>query len=181
MTADLSAVFEAASDAQQMILECWIKTTTVSRAILGLYSTGLDYQVALTLSASGELVVEYTDSGGTLTTHNTADVVNDGQWHHIVLDMANTNKAVYLDGVLGAITLTVPPDMHGLRHLHVGGYRGNRLFAGQIAHVAVTHCPTQTTSTMITEFVETRYEAGTAAFAGEDADVRVTRLARYGA
>ncbi|MBE4790922.1 LamG-like jellyroll fold domain-containing protein [Streptomyces caniscabiei] len=180
LTADVGAVFEAASDAQQMILECWIKTTTVSRAILGLYSTGLDNQLALTLSASGELVLEYTDSGGTLTTLNTADVVTDGEWHHIVLDMANTNKAVYLDGALGAITLNNPPDMHGIRHLHVGGYRGSRMFSGQIAHVAVTHLPTQTTSLLITEFVDTRYAAGTTAFAGEDADVRVARLARYG-
>ena len=78
LTADVGAVFEAASDAQQMILECWIKTTTMSRAILGLYSTGLDNQLVLTLSASGELVLEYTDSGGTLTTLNTADVVTDG-------------------------------------------------------------------------------------------------------
>jgi hypothetical protein len=180
LTADVGAVFEAASDAQQMIVECWIKTTTVSRAILGLYSTGLDNQVVLTLSASGELVLEYTDSGGTLTTLNTADVVADGQWHHIVLDMAATNKATYIDGALGVITLNNPPDMHGIRHLHVGGYRGGRLFNGQIAHLSVTHCPTQTTSLMITEFVETRYEAGTTAFAGEDADVRVARLARYG-
>jgi hypothetical protein len=179
LTADLGSVFE--TDARQMILECWFKTTTTNRAILGLHSTGLDDQIVLTVNSSGEMAMEYTNSGGTLTVHSFGDAVADGEWHHVMLNIASINKTMYLDGALGGISLGNPPDMHGIRHLHVGGYRNNRLFAGQIAHVAVTHCATQTDGgLMISDLSETRYEAGTTAFAGEDADVRIERLARYG-
>ncbi|MEU5192753.1 LamG-like jellyroll fold domain-containing protein [Streptomyces scabiei] len=176
LVADLGTVFETASNAQQMVLECWIKTTTNNRAILGLYSTGLDYQVVLTVDSSGNLAMEYTDSGGTLTAFSTAHAVADGEWHHLLLDVINVNKSLRLDGALAAITLATPPNMYGLRHLNVGGYRGGRLFNGQIAHVAVTHASTSDMSLL----PPLRYEAGTTAFAGEDADVRVARLARYG-
>lgn len=181
LVADLGAVFEAASDAQQMIVECWFKTTTSTRAILGLHSANLDCQVVLTVDSSGNLAMEYTDTGaGTLTAFSTAQAVADGEWHHVMLDVANINKSLRLDGALAAVTLANPPDLHGLRHLNVGGYRSNRLFNGQIAHVAVTHVDTQTTSALITALSPLRYEAGTTAFAGEDADVCVGRLARYG-
>ncbi|MFM9681095.1 LamG-like jellyroll fold domain-containing protein [Streptomyces brasiliscabiei] len=179
LVADVGAVFEAASDAQQMIVECWIKTTTSTRAILGLHSTTLDYQVVLTVNSSGNLAMEYTDSGGTLSTFNSTAAVADGEWHHVMLDIVGVsgNKSLRIDGGLAAITLANPPDMHGLRQLHVGGYRSNRLFNGQIAHVAVTHA---TAPSAIATMETQRYEAGTTAFAGEDADVRVARLARYG-
>ncbi|MDX3162442.1 hypothetical protein PV516_01325 [Streptomyces scabiei] len=179
LTADLGSVFEA--DARQVLLECWFKTTTTNRAILGLHSTGLDYQLVLLVNSSGEIAMEYTNSGGALTAHSFGDAVADGAWHHVILDVAALNKVMYLDGALAGISLSNPPDMYGLRNLHVGGYRSNRLFAGQIAHVAVTHCDFHNDGgLMFDALAVTRYEAGTTAFAGEDADIRAARLARYG-
>ncbi|KND29911.1 LamG-like jellyroll fold domain-containing protein [Streptomyces stelliscabiei] len=178
LVADLGSVFEAASGANQMIFECWIKTSTVSRAILGFYSAGLDNQVVLTVNSSGNLAMEYTDTGSALTVFNSTAAVADGAWHHVMLDMIGVsgNKSLRVDGALAAITLANPPAMSGIRFLNVGGFRGSRLFSGQIAHVAVTHAGTSDITTM----EALRYEAGTTAFAGEDADVRVERLARYG-
>lgn len=176
LTADLGTVFESDSNAYtSQTIECWFKTTTVSRALFGLYETNLDHQIVLALNASGHLTVEFTDTGGTLTV-NTGPAVNfaDGQWHHVTHTI-DLNPRFYIDGSPSTFTPGVPV-MSGLRHLHVGGYRGGRLFAGEIAHLAITH----STAAVIDDIAPLHYEAGTTAFAGEDADVRVTRLARYG-
>ncbi|MFJ7049052.1 LamG domain-containing protein [Streptomyces sp. NPDC101112] len=174
LVANLGTVFEQTSNTYQMTLEFWFKTTTTSRAMVGLYETNLDHQVVIAIDSSGQLVVDYTDVGGALATFTTFNVVNDGQWHHVAWD-AHDTKRFYLDGV--ASTFTVPvPNMTGMRHLNVGGYRGGRLFVGQIAHLAITHSATGVIDTL----APLHWEAGTTGFAGEDADVRIERLTRYG-
>ncbi|MEH0579000.1 LamG domain-containing protein [Streptomyces sp. B21-108] len=173
LTGDLGASFQAAMTSAALNVEFWFKTTTTSRAILGLYEPSLDHQVVYTLSASGELSVEYTDSGGTLSVHNSLVVLNDGAWHHVVHKQFGTPR-LYVDGTARTVQAFMPV-MVSLRNLHVGGYRAARLFTGQIAHVAVTLSDADVGSDLSTA----HYDAGTTGFSGETADVRIERLAKY--
>ncbi|WP_406365306.1 LamG domain-containing protein [Streptomyces sp. NBC_00645] len=174
LAADLGSTFAADSTTYYQTIEFWIKTTTVSRAILGLFESGLDHQLVFALNASGVLTIEYTDSGGTLTVYTSGGAaLTDGAWHHIVWD-GNPTKQLYVDGVAGSITGSVP-DMVGLRTLHVGGYRNGRLFNGQIAHIAVTSVFGNIGATI----APAHYQAATSGFSGEAADDRIQRLARY--
>lgn len=174
LVGDLGATFQADSTTYWQTVEFWIKTTTPSRAILGMFDSGLDHQLVYALNASGALTIEYTDSGGTLTVYGGGGAaLNDGNWHHVVHD-GYVNKQLYIDGVAGPFTLQVV-DMVGLRTMHVGGYRGGRLFNGQIAHVAVTSVNGNIGATIS----PSHYQAATTGFSGEDADVRIARLARY--
>ncbi|MFE1925791.1 LamG-like jellyroll fold domain-containing protein [Streptomyces asoensis] len=172
LTGDLGAAFQANSGPYATSVDFWIKTTTTSRAILGLYEPTLDHQVVFALDGSGQLTIEYTDSGGTLTVYGSLRTLNDGAWHHILWD-GNLSTRLYIDGVAGPVAALIPA-MSGLRFLHVGGYRGARMFAGQIAHVAVTFSTANVGATLS----PLRWAAITG-FAGEDGDVRVQRLARY--
>ncbi|MFJ9020809.1 LamG-like jellyroll fold domain-containing protein [Streptomyces sp. NPDC102259] len=173
LVGDLGAAFQTNSGPYVTSIDFWIKTTTTSRAILGMYEPSLDHQVVLALDASGQLTVEYTDSGGTLTVYNSLRTLNDGSWHHILWD-GNLSTRLYIDGVAGPVSVLTPA-MSGLRFLHVGGYRGARMFVGQIAHVAVTF----STGSIGATLSPLRWSAATTGFSGEDADARVTRLARY--
>lgn len=173
LVGDLGATFEATSGSYAQVVEFWVKTTTTSRAILGMYETGLDHQYVMALSASGELTIEHTASGGTLAVYNSLQVINDGGWHHILHD-GYGSKRLWIDGAAAPFTLSVV-DTPSLRTLHVGGYRGARMFDGQIAHLAITHVTGNIGSTVSPD----RYAAGATGFAGEDADVRIERLARY--
>lgn len=173
LTGDLGPVFQTAMNSAALNVEFWFKSTTTSRAILGLYEPSLDHQVVYALSASGELTVEYTDSGGTLSVHNSLVVLNDGLWHHVVHQQYGTPR-LYVDGTARTVQAFMPA-MVSLRNLHVGGYRDARLFTGQIAHVAITLSSADVGSSLSTS----HYQAGTTGFSGETADERITRLTRY--
>ncbi|WP_262058514.1 LamG domain-containing protein [Streptomyces sp. STR69] len=172
LTGDLGSAFAANTNSWAFNIEFWIKTTTVGRAILGLYEPSLDHQLVLALSASGELTVEDTDSGGSLVVHNSGTVLTDGNWHHVVYDTYGTAQ-VFIDGAPGPVIFTFTPQ-YALRNLHVGGYRSGRLFNGQIAHLAITFAGGDVGTQLMTH-----YSAGTAGYSGETADVRMQRLARY--
>lgn len=174
LTGDLGAQFAADSTTYWQTTEFWIKTTTVSRAILGMFDSGLDHQIVYALNASGVLTIEHTDGGGTLTVYTSGGAsLTDGNWHHIVHDGYPT-KQLYVDGVASSFTSSVV-DMTGLRTMHIGGYRGARLFAGQIAHVAVTSVNGSIGATSS----PAHYQAATTGFSGEAANLRMQRLARY--
>lgn len=173
LTGDLGSNFQANSGPYAVNIEFWIKTATTSRAILGLYEPSLDHQICFAINGSGQLTVETTEAGGTLNVYGTGSVVNDGAWHHVVFD-STLNAQVYIDGVLAATSVTIPY-ISDLRTLHVGGYRNARLFDGQIAHVAVTFASGRAGDVI----APTHYEAATTGFAGEAADERIERLARY--
>ncbi|MDX3067865.1 hypothetical protein PV518_37870 [Streptomyces sp. ND04-05B] len=152
-------------------IQVWIKTSTVSRAILGMHDTVLDHQLVLALNASGVLTVETTQDGTALTLATTSSGnLADGKWHHLVFDGAA--KRVYVDGaaVGGPLVATSTQDV---RTLYVGGYRSARLFSGQIAHLSV-HLATGPCGAVYAA----SYGALTG-YTGEPADSRVERLARY--
>ncbi|MFH9761309.1 LamG-like jellyroll fold domain-containing protein [Streptomyces anulatus] len=164
---------EAAADSTTWLehIQVWIKTSTSGRAILGMHDPVLDHQLVLALNGSGVLVVESTQDGAPLTISTSASAnLADGQWHHIVYD--GSAKRVYVDGaaVGGMLTAVSTAD---IRSMYVGGYRGARLWAGQIAHVSL-HLATGPLGPLYAA----AYDAATG-FVGESADWRVERLARY--
>nr|WP_202534088.1 LamG-like jellyroll fold domain-containing protein [Streptomyces sp. SID3212] len=178
LTGDLGGGFQSDSNVTDEhtsltpVVEFWFKSTTVSRAILGLYEPGLDHQIVFALNASGVLTIESTETGDALSVVTTGSgVLTNGQWHHVVHD--NSNKTVWIDGFQVGGTLSIPT-MINHRILHVGGYRGARLFSGQIAHVAIHH-GTGPAALVYSD----HWTAGTTAFGGEPADERIERLARY--
>lgn len=178
LTGDLGSVFQSDSNvtvdhgSRTPVVEAWFKTTTPSRAILGLYEPGLDHQLVLALNASGVLTVESTDTGDALSVVTTGSaVLTDGAWHHVMFD--DHAHTIWVDGVQIGSALAVS-DMINHRYLQIGGYRGGRLFSGSIAHVAITHADVG-----VAFILDERYAAGMTGFAGEAADQRIIRLAQY--
>lgn len=151
--------------------QVWIKTSTAGRAILGLHDPSLTVQLVLALNGSGVLTVESTQDGTAMTvaTTTSGNLAND-TWHHIVYDGAA--KRVYVDGaaVGGTLLATSTPDV---RTMYVGGYRGARLFSGQIAHPSL-HLATGPVGPVYAPLY-----GGMTGFSGESSDWRVERLARY--
>ncbi|MGW4388199.1 LamG domain-containing protein [Streptomyces sp. NPDC004685] len=172
LAADLGTAFETDDTNYLPMVSCWVKTTTASRAILGLFSANLDNQLILGINASGSLTVETTNDGTPPVVLPIAGSLTDGSWHHLYFDDAS--KRIYVDGVQIGTTLAAA-SLSSLRILHVGGYRGTRLFNGQIAHVVISHATGPIGGTL----APLQYNAGTTAFAGETADQRIIRLTRY--
>lgn len=171
LVGDLGPQVAADSTSWLEHIQVWIKTSTPGRAILGMHDPVLDHQLVLALNGSGVLVVESTQDGAPLTISTSVSAnLADGQWHHIVYD--GSAKRVYVDGaaVGGMLTAVSTAD---IRSMYVGGYRGARLWSGQIAHVSL-HLATGPLGPLYSQ----TYDAATG-FAGESADWRVERLARY--
>ncbi|WP_404974895.1 hypothetical protein [[Kitasatospora] papulosa] len=151
--------------------QAWIKTSTAGRAILGMHDVILDNQLVLALNGSGVLTVETTQDGSPLTigTSSSGNLA-DGAWHHIVYD--GSLHRVYVDGVPVSGTL-VGTSTQNIRTLYIGGYRSARMFSGQIAHVSL-HLANGPVGSVYAASSDAR-----TGFAGESADWRVERLARY--
>ncbi|MFE9098485.1 hypothetical protein [Streptomyces sp. NPDC007264] len=174
LAVDMGAAAQARLTANQPAMEAWFKTTVTGRAILSLYSADLQYVHLLSLSATGAMQIEWTTTGSSTLTVETvagASGLADGAWHHVVYDQRI--GAVWVDGVEVDATLavTVGADQ---RFLHVGGYRGTRLWDGSLAHVAVYG-----TSGTIGSALATHYDAGANGYAGDSADTRMARFASY--
>jgi len=171
LVADLGPQTAADSTTWATHVQAWIKTTTTGRAILGVHDPILDHQLVLALNASGVLTVETTQDGGALTVATTTSAnLADGAWHHVVYDSAFARA--YVDGASVSGVLAAE-SMQDARTLYVGGYRGARLWSGQIAHVSI-HLANSGVGSVYAPI----YDAITG-FAGESADWRVERLARY--
>lgn len=178
LSGDLGAQYQSDSNSTNghttlgLVIEFWFKTTTTGRAICGLYEPGFDHQIIFALSATGVLTVESTDIGTPLTLVTTSSgILTDGQWHHVIHD--NNSKSIWVDGVQFGGVLNIA-EMNNLRTLQVGGYRSARMFAGQVAHVAIRHA-----NQSIAAALTGHYDAGMTGFAGEPADQRIARLAGY--
>ncbi|MFF9324047.1 LamG-like jellyroll fold domain-containing protein [Streptomyces sp. NPDC014776] len=174
LLADLGPQFEDRTY-QYLCFEAWFQTTTTGRCILGVHSTDLQYQHLLSIAAGGGLQIEWQDNGSsTLIVEAVSGptTLADGNWHHVVYDQREGK--IWLDGVLVDSALAVPR-YWGERVLHVGGYRSTRLWSGSIAQVAVY----STLDVSVGPTAVTHYAAGMTGYAGEDADVRIQRLAKY--
>ncbi|MFF8953892.1 LamG domain-containing protein [Streptomyces sp. NPDC014940] len=177
LSVDMGPQGEAIFDLYTCI-EAWFQTTTTGRCIFGVHSADLGDQYILSVAAGGGLQIEWSSPLTTLTLSPITGptTMADGNWHHVVYDQRM--GYVYVDGVL--VDTTATPGIAGgsynpYRMLHVGGYRGTRLFSGSIGHVALYSTLTYSVGPLITG----HYAAGMTGFAGETADTRITRLAGY--
>ncbi|MFJ4712726.1 LamG-like jellyroll fold domain-containing protein [Streptomyces sp. NPDC088785] len=159
-----------------LCLEAWFQTTTTGRCIFGIQSTDLVYQHLLSVAPGGGLQIEWTWDGTPLTVETLSGptTMADGKWHHVVYDQGAVR--LWVDGVLVDSAIAVPRTWEE-RVLHVGGYRGTRLWNGAIGHVAIVSSPS--TAPDYGPTGATHYAAGMTGYAGETADARMTRLARY--
>jgi hypothetical protein len=176
LSVDLGPQFEDPPMFQYLCFEAWFKTTTTGRCIVGVHSTDLQSQHLLSIGAGGNLQIEWGVDGGAITTETVSGptTLADGNWHHVVYDQREVQ--IWIDGVLVDSSLAVPRRW-GQRMLHVGGYRGTRLWNGSIGHVAIY----STLDYSVGSLAAPHYAAGMTGYAGEDADVRIQRLARYAA
>ena len=174
LTADMGAAYQSATTSGWNMMECWFQTSTPGRVIFALLGVAGTMRMVWALGAGGALQVETSVDGDiwqtvTVTTGNLAD----GKLHHLVYD--EVLNQVYVDGAAktssGFIQLMVT-----LRTLSVGAYANARLWSGTIGHIALHATP----SVSLGPTMATHYQAGIDAYAGEDADTRITRLARYG-
>ncbi|MFE2224784.1 LamG domain-containing protein, partial [Agrobacterium deltaense] len=135
LVGDLGPQTAADSTTSLEHIQVWVKTSTAGRAIVGLHDLALDNQLILSLNGSGVLQVESTQDGSALTVGTTTSAnLADGVWHHIVYD--GSAKRVYVDGV--SVSGTLPAtSTQDARVLYIGGYRGGRLWSGQIAHMSL--------------------------------------------
>ncbi|WP_406420057.1 hypothetical protein [Streptomyces sp. NBC_00842] len=172
LTADMGQVYAAASAGQWNMQEAWFSTSTPGRVIFALVASADTMQIVWSLNGSGALQAETMQDGSTWQTATvTSGNLADGRLHHFAYDEI-TNQ-VWVDGVLK--TSGFVQWMSGLRTLTVGAYAGARLWSGTIGHIALTATP----STPLGPTMATHYQAGTTAFAGERADARIARLAKY--
>ena len=174
LAVDLGAATQAQLTTGPIAMEAWFKTTVTGRAILGLYSPDLQCVQVLSLSASGALQIEWTAAGGsTLTVETVAGTsgLADGNWHHFMWDQSLSGN-VSVDGVNVDASIPVV-DGFDQRFLHIGGYRGTRLWSGSLAHVALY------ARNSIGSVLTTHYNAGANGFAGETADSRIARFCTY--
>ncbi|MFZ3569964.1 LamG-like jellyroll fold domain-containing protein [Streptomyces sp. BH097] len=172
LTADLGPQFQDRMG-NYLAFEAWIQTTTANRVILGMHRTDLSYQLVMSLNATGGLQFEMISDGFT-TTVTPAGPANlaDGKWHHVAYD--ERSHTLRIDGTV-TDTSSFVVSVHDMRVLHIGGYRGARLFNGNIGHVAMF----TSDSIGFGPSQASRYDAGMNGHAGESADTRMLRLAYY--
>lgn len=173
LTVDLGAATQDQLTTGPIAIEGWFKTTTTGRAILGLYSADLQCVQVLSLSGSGALQIEWTATGSTLAVETVAGTsgLADGNWHHFMWDQSLSGN-VALDGVNVDASIPVT-DGFDQRFLHIGGYRGTRLWSGSLAHVALY------ARGLLGSVLTTHYDAGANGHTGEPADSRLARFCTY--
>jgi hypothetical protein len=174
LAADMGPATQQQLTNNPIAMEAWFKTTVTGRAILGLHSPDLQCVQVLSLSATGALQIEYTAAGtSTLVVETIGGTsgLNDGNWHHFMWDQSLSGSAS-VDGV--QVDASIPiVDGFDQRILHIGGYRGTRLWSGSIAHVALY------ARNSLGSVLTTHYNAGANGFAGETADSRIARFCTY--
>ncbi|MGW8703270.1 hypothetical protein ACWGOK_41265, partial [Streptomyces eurythermus] len=79
---------------------------------------------------------------------------------------------VCIDGI--SVDPTIPVTIGSdLRVLEIGGYRGSRLWAGSVAHVALY------AGSNMSSILRQHWDAGATGYSGETADLRIYRLCKY--
>ena len=175
LTTDLMTRLNNPENPGWYIYECWFATGTMGRVIMAWASNdplAFEESICFLLDATtGHLTVEKYDGGTLATTTVGTPNLADNASHHLLYD--ELTQVVYVDGVSYALVLNPSSAMHVGR---VGGYKDARLWQGTISHVAVY---VNTGAGPAVASLTDHYTAGETAFSGENADVRIGRLAGY--
>jgi len=91
-----------------LTVSAWVKTSTTQNAILSVWDTvsgGTRYGFRIYVDGSGSFVLEVADGTGSVQGTNwevceSAKLVDDDTWHHVVGTFDGTDMLVYVDGVL---------------------------------------------------------------------------------
>jgi PKD repeat protein len=134
-------------------VETWFRTTSTSGGkIVGFGNnptgTSSNYDRHIYMSPDGKLWFGVWNNGA--YTVNTANALNDGQWHHAVGTMGPDGVTLYVDGIKigtnGATSVAQPYN----GYWRIGGdssWNGNPYFAGDIDEVAIY--PTELSRTQV--------------------------------
>jgi len=170
LTGNLGPAFEDANARFRVRAEAWFSTSTSGRVLLSLASTDASVKLIILLEAgTGKLAVEKDQLGnGVTTTVFATPNLADGRLHYVLYNEATHELTV--DGTTYTASSFTGAD---LRMLTVGGYAGQRLWSGTIAHVAL-YVRSVTTADLTPHRI-----TGTTAHVGEGANQRLFRLASY--
>lgn len=175
LRADIGRPLTTEANPGSHFMECWFSTGTKGRVML--YVATLDppafeSSIRVGLDATtGHLKIDISAGGNDSSSTAATPDLSDGGVHHVLYDEAG--QKVYVDGVSYTIST---PLLAALRIVQVGGFKATALWAGSISHVAVY---VARSGVPAAAGLLPHYTAGTTAFAGEDADARVARLAGY--
>lgn len=171
LTADLGTAYEADSSRQVITAEAWFNTLDTGRVILALRSFDAVFRLVMRLQAgTGKLQIDSTYAGSSIVTVVETGNLADGATHHVAYN--EYDRSVHVDGVdrdAGFVQT-----MYRIRYLDVGGTAGAGMWAGSISHVTVALGWVTNAA-----FIRDRHTAGRTGFAGDDADTRVERIAKY--
>ncbi|MFI9271692.1 LamG-like jellyroll fold domain-containing protein [Kitasatospora sp. NPDC052896] len=143
------------SSSSNLAVELWFKTTTAGGPLLSYQNTTLgtpatSWTPALYLGTDGKLRGEFWQGAATPIT--SANPVNDGNWHHVLLSGAGNTQTLYLDGSqVGTLAGTIANSAQPITYvgagfssadwLGAGQSSGDRYFNGQISDVAFYNHP----------------------------------------
>ena len=130
-------------------IECWIKTSTASEAVLNQSdgSAASNSSFNLWIDASGTAGIYLTENTGWDTSNTNTTVVTDNVWHHVAAVRNGSSLRMYVDGVSSSSTTfsgTVPAST---RVLEVGAQNTGAVFNGYIDQARFTQGVARYTST----------------------------------
>ena len=104
-------------------LECWVKTSTVGtdQVIMARRATGNYWLFRINLV--NKLIIYLDDGSLSWLSSNTPNLVNDGNWHHVILSRTGSTITFYIDGVSDGGG-TSSKDCTNNNILQIGGYGG---------------------------------------------------------
>lgn len=119
-----------------------IKTNS-SDSLRNIYSRGSAVKYSISLNSTGQVQVQYRqDSSFILNLNKSRKIVNDGEWHHIVLVIDHNIKemSLYIDGLKedsSSFLLTSPSNPARPAYLGFGFASGENYFSGSIDEVRI--------------------------------------------
>ncbi len=137
-------------------VEAWFKCTAVvagEKVIFGTAdnATGLTYSLLFYVRATTDKLTIYEDHNTTQSIISGGTSVRDSKWHHVSFQSNGTAYAIYLDGILEALTLIVGVndgdwfgDIINRDSITLGRYEGTTpagYFTGQIGSLKLRSYP----------------------------------------
>jgi hypothetical protein len=130
--------------------EAWVKTTHSGGTVIGAYSSGIGYGLAIGYYSSGTntcLVNKVCFANGSYW-YGGNTVVTDGKWHHIAASVSSLTLKIFVDGVLDT-TQTITSIPSNTANKAIGGRydgTGSTFTNGSIDEVRISNTARYTTN-----------------------------------